>query len=88
MRYELLTLLSIKHIYDACSLGILKPTKGLGPSSIFHDALNEDEMKKVRLPYKLPILGRTVHVEVEVEVEVGSPYATELIFKFKKFKTS
>ncbi len=59
----------------------------LRPSSIFSDALKKGEMKKVRLPYKLPILGRTVHVEVEVEVEVGSPYATELIFKFKKFKT-
>ncbi len=43
-------------------------------------------MKKVRLPYKLPILGLTVHVEVEVEVEVGSPYATDLIFKYSKFK--
>ncbi len=87
MRYELLTLLSIKLIYDACAIVVLKPTKGLGPSSIFSDALKLDEMKKVRLPYKLPILGRTVHVEVEVEVEVGYPYATELIFKFKKFKT-
>ena len=52
------------------------------------DALKKDEMKKMSLPYKLPILGRTVHAELEVEVEVGSPYATELIFKFKKFKTS
>ncbi len=77
----------MKLIYDACSKGILKPTKGLGPSSIFSDALKNDEMKKVRLPYKLPILGRTVHVELEVEVEVGYPYATDLIFKFKKFKT-
>jgi hypothetical protein len=77
----------MKFIYDACSIVILKPTKGLGPSSIFSDALKLDEMKKMSLPYKLPILGRTVHVEVEVEVEVGSPYATELIFKFEKFKT-
>ncbi len=68
-------------IYDVWSIGILKPIKGLGPSSIFNDALKKDEMQKVRLPYKLPILGRTVHVEVEVEVEVGYPYATDLIFK-------
>ncbi len=87
MRYELLTLVIIEFIYDTCAIVILKRIEGLGPSSIFRDALKLDEMQKVRLPYKLPILGRTVHVEVEVEVEVGYPYATELIFKFKKFKT-
>ncbi len=71
----------MQFIYDACSIGILERIKGLGSSSIFRDALKTEELKKVHLPYKLSILGPTVHVEVEVEVEVGYPYATDLIFK-------
>ncbi len=41
---------------------------------------------KTVFPYKCVILEAAVHIEVEVEVEEASSYATDLILKIQIFK--